>query len=151
MNIPEPIIQRVVPNVLLLGALKRTWLYFTTPNQFKIKEDWKITLPNGQAVLIRKGFVFDGASIPWFLRPFATSFGPLLRGGLVHDYGYRNNHLLDWDGKKIYEREGQKFFDDLFREIIIETSNLKILATWAWSGVRLFGFMAWNKRREEDV
>jgi hypothetical protein len=147
-NIPEPIIQRVEEDYGDAGWLKRTWIYFTTANKFRIMEDWYITLPNEQKVLIEAMFIFDGASIPFFLRPFATSFGPLLRAGLIHDYGYKNNFLLNWEGVPIYVNYGQKFFDDIFRDVARVTSHLKGLADTAWLAVRSLGFIAWNKHRK---
>ena len=39
--------------------------------------------------MLYQGFVFDGASIPKFLRTFFSPVGVLLMGGLVHDYAYK--------------------------------------------------------------
>jgi len=148
--IPEPVIQRLEIDYGDAGAFKRFWMYLTTSNKFQFREDWYITLPNGQQVMIPKGFIYDGASIPFFLRPIATSFGPLNRAGGIHDFGYRNGYLLDWEGNKIYENKGQKFFDDLFREVAAVTTHLKGLAVSAWMAVRGFGKIAWKKHRATD-
>jgi len=148
--VPEPNICRVEIDYGDAGSWKRTWMYVKTPNLFKIVNDWKITLPNEQQVMVPAGFVYDGASIPFFLQPLITSFGPAHRGSILHDYGYRYNYLLDWDGNKIYVGAGQKFFDGLFREVVAVTSHLKGLATIVWLGVRAFGKTAWNKRRKEQ-
>ena len=149
-NIPEPSIQRVEIDYGNANAWKRTWKYLTTSNRFRLTKDWKITIPDKTQVMVPKGFEFDGASIPWFLRFFATSFGPLLRGALVHDYGYRHNFLLDWDENAIKIEKGQKYFDDLFRDIAAVTSHLKGLACFAWAGVRSFGHIAWDKHRSRE-
>ena len=91
--IPEPVIQRVETDYGDAGPWKRTWMYFSTPNVFELKEDWKFTLPDGTQAMIKKGFHYDGASIPWFVRPFITSFGPLHRGSIPHDHGYKHRFL----------------------------------------------------------
>lgn len=148
--IPEPVIQRQETDYGDAGPWKRTWIYFTTPTKFMIKEDWYFTLPNGQKAMIKYGFLYDGASIPFFLRPFMTSFGPLNRGGGIHDHGYQKNYLYDWKGNKIYVGETQKFWDDMFREVVAVTTHLKGLANTVWSGVRGFGKIAWNKHRKGD-
>ncbi len=150
-KIPEPKIQRQEVNYGDAGRWKRTWMYFSTPTEFKIIKDWYFTLPSGQQGLIKEGFIYDGASIPFFLRPLMTSFGPLNRGGAIHDHGYRKNFLYDWQGKKIYVDENQKFWDDLFREVVAFTTHLKGLAITVWMGVRGFGSIAWKKRRKEQA
>jgi len=148
-NIPEPVIQRVEVDYGMSGWWEKTWVYLTTPNQFRIKWDWKFTL-NGKQLMIKRGFIYDGASIPPFLRPFMTSFGPLHRGSIPHDQGYRCRYLYDWEGRRVFEGEDRKFWDDMFRDISAETSQLKGLAGIAWVGVRLFGFIPWNKHRKSE-
>ena len=59
------------------------WLLGT--RNWEITKDWKYRV-NGNEYVIPKGFVFDGASIPKFLRTFFSPVGVLLMGGLVHDY-----------------------------------------------------------------
>ena len=149
-EIPEPEIKQVDTFKPNDPWYKKTWDYFVIPNLFELTHDWKVTLPTGEKVLIPAGFQFDGASIPWFLRWLATSFGPLLRAGLLHDYGYRYGYLLNWAGQKIFEGAGQKYFDDLFRQTIKVTTGLSWLAGWAWSGVRCFGFIAFGKHRKKE-
>lgn len=150
--IPEPDIRRVDVHYGDAGPWKRTWIYLTAPNQFEIRSDWKMKIPpDEQEVVIKKGFIYDGASIPFFARPILTSFGPLHRGGGIHDYGYRFNYLRDWEGNKIYVDAGQKFFDDLFRTVGSHTSHLRGLATLAWSAVRMFGKVSWDKHRKNNL
>ena len=149
--IPEPVIQRQEIDYGDAGMWKRTWMYFTTPTEFMVREDWFFTLPNGQQGMIKKGFIYDGASIPFFLRPLMTSFGPLNRGGGIHDHGYRRNYLYDWEGNKIYFDMGQKFWDDLFRDVVAVTTHLKGLANVVWAGVRGFGSSTWKKHRKNDI
>ncbi len=146
--IPEPKIQRVEVDYGNAGKWERTWMYFSTPNQFRLTEDWKFTLPNGTPAMIKKGFTYDGASIPFFVRPFMSSFGPLHRGSIPHDHGYKHRFLFDWKGNRIFVKEKRKFWDDMFRDISAYTSHLKGLAEIAWAAVRTFGFMSWDNHRK---
>ncbi len=129
---------------------KQLWLYCVEPTEFVLVGNWKITLPNGMQIMVPDGFVFDGASIPWYLRWLISSFGPLLRGAIVHDFGYRHDFLLDWNGEKFAIKRGQEFYDDLFRDIVIWTTGLVPLARTAWAGVRVFGHKAWSKYRKRE-
>ena len=148
--IPMPKMEPIPSSTLGKPWWKQAWLYFTKKTKFKLIEDWKVELPNGMKFMLLAGFEFDGASIPWFLRWLATSFGPLLRGALFHDGGYRHNYLLDWNGNRFAIERGQRFYDDLFRDIVIWTTGLVPLANWAWSGVRVFGVKAWMKHIDSD-
>lgn len=50
--------------------LRQIWMLLTAVRTFQINKNWFFTLPNGTEIVIPKGFVFDGASIPkplWFL------------------------------------------------------------------------------------
>lgn len=146
-QIPEPKIQRQIIDYSNMGFWKKSWIYFTTPTEFKVVDDWFFVLPNGQKALIKAGFIYDGASIPFFLRPFMTSFGPLNRGASIHDHGYRRNLLYNWEGEEIYKFKGQKFWDDLLKDVVSFTTDLNILSVVVWLGARGFGTIAWNKRR----
>lgn len=149
-RIPMPVIEQVPSPTLGKPWYIQLWLYFTEPTRYKLKEDWFYHLPNGIKGMLPKGFVFDGASIPWFLRWLATSFGPLLRAALFHDGGFKFGYLIGWDGHKFAIGRNQKFYDDLFRQIIVWTTGIKPLSWWAWSGVRALGFRAWNKHRRGE-
>ncbi len=149
--ITEPIIRQVDQYNPDLPWYSKIWGYLTEPNLFVIVIDWKPELPSGTKVLIPAEFQFDGASIPFFLRPFASSFGPLLRAAIIHDYAYKYNYLLDPMGHIIFYNRGQKFFDDLFRDVAHITSNVPWLADAAWLALRGFGKVAWDKHRQDDA
>ena len=43
----------------------RIWRWITSIRKWQLIEDWEFQLPdNGPTIVIPKGFVFDGASIP---------------------------------------------------------------------------------------
>lgn len=52
------------------SVLTQLWILLTSVRTFRMTEDWYFTLPNGVEIVVPKGFVFDGASIPkplWFI------------------------------------------------------------------------------------
>lgn len=150
-KIPHPILQKISGTTLGKSWYKRVWIYFTETTKWKFVEDWKIELPNGMKICIPKGEITDGASIPWFLRSFATSTGPLSRAAYVHDFGYKHRYLLNHNSIKYTNCESQRFYDSLFKDIIIWTTGLKFLAYSAYKGVRAFGFIAWNEHRQRGA
>ena len=151
MDIPEPILRQVPRNNEGDVWWKKTWNYISKPTVFEIMFDWLVTLPDGTKVMVPRGATTDGASIPFFLKPLATSFGPLLRAAILHDYAYKWNHLLDWGGNVIWDKMGQKHADDLFSTVINATTKLSWLAGGAWVALRAFGKIAWNKHRKNEV
>lgn len=148
--IPQPSLKKVSEDTLGKPWWLQMWIYFTVPTKFMLVGNWKISLPNGMRILIPDEFIFDGASIPWYMRWLMTSFGPLLRGAIFHDFGYRHDFLFDWQGTQFALKRGQEFYDDLFRQIVIWTTGLVPLAYIAWAGVRFGGAKAWNEHRKND-
>ena len=70
------------------GFWKGIIMWLTSTRNWTITKDWKYKI-DGNEYVIPKGFQFDGASIPKFLRTFFSPVGVLLIGGLVHDYMYK--------------------------------------------------------------
>ena len=84
-------------------------------------ENWEYDLPDGRRVLIPKGFVFDGASIPRLLWFFLSPTGLLLIPGLIHDFGYRYDYIwvVGEDGRicKQDQAMGQDYWDEVFYSV----------------------------------
>lgn len=146
--IPMPVFSALPGSTLGKPWWQRIKLYWTEPQMYRLEQDWVATTPDGLKIKIDRGFLTDFASIPWFLRWFMTATGPLIRGALPHDFGYRYNYLRDHAGNKICVGKGQQFFDDLFRDIVIWTTGLITLAWAAWAGVRQYGYRAWDNHRD---
>ena len=80
----------------------RIWRWITSIRKWKLTEDWEFKLPYDEPVIIiPKGFVFDGASIPRPLWGILSPTGLLLIPGLIHDFAYRYDYLwaLDSEGR----------------------------------------------------
>ena len=80
------------------GFWKGIAMWLLSTRNWVLVDDWKYNL-NGNEYVIPKGFQFDGASIPKFLRTFFSPVGVLLIGGLVHDYMYKYSALKSVQAK----------------------------------------------------
>ncbi len=117
-----PIFQPVGIQTRYLLPWERIWRWITFSRKWMIAKDWVFDLPGRNLkIVIPKGFVFDGASIPkpvwgvwltmlltWWAPTLATFIvigllitilvlmspvGFILLAGLVHDFGYRYDYL----------------------------------------------------------
>ena len=124
------------------------WLLGT--RNWVILKDFKYTM-NGTEYVIPKGFSFDGASIPKFLRTFFSPVGVLLIGGLVHDYMYKYAACKPADKKGQLLLVDQKKADEIFRDINIEVNGFYFMNYLAYWSLRLGGFVAWNGHRKRNA
>ena len=118
--------------------------------QWELLKDWNYIIDDVEYV-VPKGFQFDGASIPKFLRTFFSPVGVMLIGGLVHDYGYKYQTLLLKGKKKDIGIKTQKWMDETFRDININVNGFYTMNYLAYYTLRLGGFIAWNGHRKRDV
>jgi hypothetical protein len=124
------------------------WLLGT--RNWTIIKDFKYSI-NGTNYVIPKGFSFDGASIPKFLRTFFSPVGVLLIGGLVHDYMYKYSACKPADKKGQLLLVDQKKADQIFRDINIEVNGFYFMNYLAYWSLRLGGFVAWNGHRKRNA
>ena len=117
---------------------------------WEIADDFDYEI-NGTKFVIPAGFKFDGASIPKFLHTFLSPVGVLLIGGLVHDYAYKYQTLLNKNKKDTMGVITQKKADEIFRDINIEINGFYLMNYLAYWSLRLGGFMAWNKHRKVNA
>lgn len=134
----------------------RIWRWITSIRKWELVDDWEYKLPGDQPVIvIPKGFVFDGASIPRPLWGVLSPTGLLLIPGLIHDFAYRYDYLwaLDAQGRvyKYKENAGQWVWDSLFRRVGIEVNGIALIDTLAWAALVLLGWLSWmlNSRRKD--
>lgn len=102
-------------------------------------------------VLIPKKFIFNGVSVPKLLLAIYLPDGILYFGAFHHDFIYQYGGLLVFeDGEEPqFVRLNQKKADLLF-DILNDVSNEFPMATKpAWVSLRLFGYRAWNRYRQE--
>ena len=123
------------------------WLLAT--RNWEITKDFHFEI-DGTAYVIPKGFRFDGASIPKFLRTFFSPVGVLLMGGLIHDYMYKYTTLLEKNKKKTMGELDQKRADQIFRDININVNGFYAMNYLSYWSLRLGGFVAWNGHRKRN-
>ena len=132
------------------GFWKGIVMWLLSTRNWEITKDWKYRI-NGNEYIIPAGFVFDGASIPKFLRTFFSPVGVLLMGGLVHDYAYKYAALKPKNDKDPLLLVNQKEADVIFREINIVQNGMQFLNYLAYWALRIGGFVAWNGHRKRNA
>lgn len=108
--------------------------------------DW---LPDKPIIKIPKGFTFNGASVPKYLRNFFSPKGILYAASIYHDFSYQHWGLITIDGELYGYLCKREFCDDLFRRFNENVFKLKLLSYIAWQAVRIAGIRGWNAYRDE--
>ena len=131
------------------GFGKAIVMWLLSTRNWELTQDWKYNI-DGTEYVIPKGFTFDGASIPKFLRTFFSPVGVLLIGGLVHDYMYKYTHCKPVSAKGALLVVDQKRADQIFRDINIVVNGFYTMNYLAYWSLRIGGFVAWNGHRKRD-
>lgn len=136
------------------SILMRLLVWIFEVRRWELLENWHFKLESGIQIVINKGFIFDGASIPRPLWALLSPVGLLLIPGLIHDYGYKFNQLwqVHKDGtlKPFLENSERKVWDDLFCSVGRQVNGFSFIDSLAWAGLRMGGFLAWNKHRKNN-
>jgi len=131
------------------GFWKGIAMWLLSTRNWELTKNWRYNI-NGAEYVIPKGFQFDGASIPKFLRTFFSPVGVLLMGGLVHDYMYKYSACKPADKSGTLLVVDQKKADQIFRDICIEVNGFYFMNYLAYWSLRLGGFVAWNGHRKRN-
>ena len=82
-------------------------------------------------IVVKKGFITDGASIPWIVRPWLPVWGPWGKPAVIHDWCYRCTGLPRWicdliilEGMEVKKVPGIK--------MIVIYRTLRLLGWWAF-------------------
>ena len=129
------------------GFWKGIAIWLLSTRNWELTKNWRYNI-NGAEYVIPKGFQFDGASVPKFLRTFFSPVGVLLMGGLVHDYMYKYSACKPADKSGTLLVVDQKKADQIFRDICIEVNGFYFMNYLAYWSLRLGGFVAWNGHRK---
>jgi len=136
----------------------------------RLIEDWIYCLDGVLPIIVPKGFETDLASIPRIFHPIMSPQGNLRYGSLPHDFGFQYGFLLSpYSPKQVYNKASlklrrehskafgqnipvyigkpQQWFDEHLKYVTIEATGKKLQAKIAYSILRCFGFVAWNKYR----
>lgn len=116
--------------------------------EWKLLHDVAYRTYTGETCTVRKGFVFDWASIPrpmfWLYPPAGSSGNPYGIAALFHDWLYCHRKI---GGREITRSQA----DDLFYEIMRYVGCRRTLAVTMWLAVRTGGWIPWNARKPEDI
>ncbi len=171
MKIAPPKYQRVPYKLQGLSWLGQILYGLRHPPRLELLEDWLIAI-GGLQVVIPRGFITDGASIPRPLWWLISPFGPLLEAALLHDFGYQHGYLLACYNQElpynrrslalraaypaqfgatipVYIGKPRLFFDQLLRHITIELTGATLQAQAAYLALRPFGGVPWRLYRHK--
>ena len=102
-----------------------------TRSTFRVKEDLYYRTSNGMDIVVPKGFVYDGASIPIVLTSLLPKIGfKYDRASCLHDWLYSATNTHNYSRKEC---------DDLFYESMRKDKVSWVLAKVMYYAVRLFG------------
>lgn len=161
-SIEMPMI-RPVPiktNGLTRIASVRAW--WASLRKWEVTEDWHFTLAsNGLKIVVPKGYVFNGASIPRILRSVISPTGIFFIPSLIHDFAYDYNFVwvATGDLKEPFRKhhlttitdEERQEWDKLFNEVGNQVNGMPILGKLLHIGLMVGGSFAWKSSREVSL
>ena len=101
----------------------RLLVWLMEPRRWEVGEHWCYSFENGDEtikLIVPRGFVFDGASIPRLLWFFLSPTGLFLIPGLIHDYGYKYGRMWPCNAEEgiskfpLQPNPGRCYWDNLF-------------------------------------
>ncbi len=132
--------------------ISRIFVWIFSIRKWEVVDDWQYELRDGTEIMIPKGFVFDGASIPRFLWALLSPVGLLFIPGLIHDYGYKYDKLLfkDQNGNIADYKSGagKAYWDKLFRQVGRDVNGMAFIDIMAWIALAIGGWIPWLKHRK---
>jgi hypothetical protein len=103
------------------------------------------------------------ASIPRVLWPLLSPTGIFLVPGVLHDYGYKYRYLVTANNKKLktFKWYSRGEWDCLFLKVALKENDMRTKSKTvkvfmdaytylAWFGIRMGGWVAWNKHRKAE-
>lgn len=95
-----------------------------------------------ESYLVKKGFTFDGASVPVLMTLLVPrTHSSYLGAAALHDHLYQ----------KCYDLMPRAHADAIFREAMLVLGLHWFWAMVLWRGVRAGGWMVWYKRQENSA
>ncbi len=155
---PMPVLKPIpIPTRKQPSFIHKIAVFIFEVRKWELVEHWHYTYnSSGEKIelVIPKGFIFDGASIP---RPFWAILNPiglLLIPGLLHDYAYKYQQLWQVsDGHVIAYKEAadKKVWDKLFKDVGKEVNGFFLVNAIAWAAVFFGGQEAWDGHRKAGL
>ncbi len=154
--IPMPALRPIhIPTKGQKNVICKLIVFIFEVRKWEVVENWHYTLEDGTQLLVPKGFIFDGASIP---RPFWAVLNPiglLLIPGLLHDYAYKYDQLWQINADRqvvpYMENKGKEYWDHLFKQVGKEVNGFFLINAIAWLAVAVGGSGAWEEHRKAGL
>jgi hypothetical protein len=151
-KIKMPIVRPVQYATKKCNVFKRFWRWAIYTRRWMLVEDWYYILPNGVKIVIPKGFITDGASVPKVLRSLLSPVGILYIPGIIHDFAYKYNKLIEVtpDGIR-YDYKvnaGRIYYDELFCETAEDVNGMIIVDRVSFYVLVVFGSFTWKNYRK---
>lgn len=150
-----PVLQPIPINTKGLSFLRGIWRWMKSKRSWLLMEDFIY-----RDMIVPKGYIFDGASVPRILWSVLSPVGLLLIPSLFHDFIYDNGFYLrivqeDWEG----EKENSSLYvevvctraeaDRIFYDLAYEVNGVHFADLIAYVGVRVGGWLPWSRNRKE--
>lgn len=146
-----PILRPVPISTKGLPWYQRWWIWAESTRKWEVMEDWIFDW-KGVSLLIKAGFIFDGASIPRIFWGILSKTGLLLIPSIFHDHAYEFNFLWqimpDGTVTKFRDKAGKAFWDTLFMQIGEFVNGYHFVNGIAWTALKVGGWVAWKGERD---
>ena len=107
---------------------------------------------SGEYIDVRIGFKTNMASIPRLAQWLIPKMGKWDQGAVVHDLSYRDGYYIkDIADMPMPMKLTRKRADQIFIEAMKVLNVKKWRRYLIYSGVRIGGWIAWNKYRAKDI
>ena len=111
---------------------------------FILTEDVNFTLSNGDNMLIKKGYLTDFASVPFWSKPFIATRGEYSEAAVIHDFLYNYRHYVE-DKHLVRFPVSRQFADNEFKYQMKMYGANCIIRNIFWLYVRAFGWIRFGK------
>lgn len=153
-NSEMPVVRPVPIKTVNQKFFVRIFRWIFSIRKWELMMDWTYNLPEDKPkIIIKKGFIFDGASIPRIFWAILSPTGLLLIPGLIHDFAYKHSSLIGLKGGKEFKygpEKGRLFWDKLFKDVAVKVNGFTIINRIAWFFLVLFGWYVWNGYRKKE-
>ncbi|MDD3620701.1 MAG: DUF1353 domain-containing protein [Desulfobulbaceae bacterium] len=143
---PVPIPTRGLP------GYKQFLVMITTTRKIRLTADYIIWVEClGQYVLIPAGFACDLASVPRLFWPLIPPDGIFMIPGIVHDFLYRFDCLLDEERQVTQLDKGRHHADWIFRELSVQVNDMPITGYLGHLFLASGSVFSWMKHRRNNL
>jgi len=128
-------------------VLKR-WYLAPRPS-FELISDWKFKVDEDTELIVPKGFVVNGASVPRFFWFMMSPVGVLFLPSIIHDYAYVKGKVLVLQSNEYRWITGKSrtYYDRLFLKVAQSVNPWSWKSRVAYYALVFGGQSAWDKYR----